>query len=532
MPDVPATLGPFVKDWIESFCRHGPGDVYAQPVTLTTEECAFLDAVYALDESGKRVVDVGVYSRGKGCRKTELGAWVTLAEVEGPVRLHRRGREMWAGPPTDPYIPIAATTENQADTTLYGALRTIIAASPHLAGKFDVGLERILCRQKSGRIDLIQTRNPNALEGAKPTFTVGEELHVWEGPALHSAWAIMRRNLRKRAASQPWIMAPTTTYEPGNGSVLEGLHDAVGRHSGGVRAEHRLLYDHREAATSYDLDDPQALTAAINDASGDAYWRDPVLIGADFYDPTVTHSAFRRFWLNQAVSVEDAWIDLAVWNGCSDATLGLKDKDAICVGFDGSLTEDATALVACRLEDGALFLLGCWEPHGGDPINQALVDGIVTATFDRYDVVRFYADPPRWQDWVSAWESRWPKLVAEWWTNRTVAMGNALERFHTAVVTGQLVHDGDSTLARHVGNARRRDVRGHMAIRKDEPWSPRKIDAAVAAVLAYEARADAIADGALTRRLHGAVYGFGGGGAPAPERVITDTAPTDRAWRR
>ena len=69
------------------------------------------------------------------------------------------------------------------------------------------------------------------------------------------------------------------------------------------------------------------------------------------------------------------------------------------------------------------------------------------------------------------------------------------------------MHDGDADLAAHVSNARRQDVRGYMGVRKENPWSHRKIDAAVAAVLAYEARADAIADGALRVKKKRA-YGF------------------------
>jgi len=40
-------------------------------------------------------------------------------------------------------------------------------------------------------------------------------------------------------------------------------------------------------------------------------------------------------------------------------------------------------------------------------------------------------------------------------------------------------------------------------LRKDRPKSRKKIDAAVAAVLAYEARGDAIADGRMKRRARG-----------------------------
>lgn len=79
-------------------------------------------------------------------------------------------------------------------------------------------------------------------------------------------------------------------------------------------------------------------------------------------------------------------------------------------------------------------------------------------------------------------------------------MCEATERFHTGAVTRQLKHDGNPDLQRHVLNAVRREVRNGYLISKDRPKSKRKIDLAVSAILAYEARGDAIADGRYKAR--------------------------------
>jgi phage terminase large subunit-like protein len=55
-----------------------------------------------------------------------------------------------------------------------------------------------------------------------------------------------------------------------------------------------------------------------------------------------------------------------------------------------------------------------------------------------------------------------------------------------------MTHDGSSTLTRHVLNARRRISHSKLALAKENDYSSRKIDAAVAAVLAYQARLDAL----------------------------------------
>ena len=65
-------------------------------------------------------------------------------------------------------------------------------------------------------------------------------------------------------------------------------------------------------------------------------------------------------------------------------------------------------------------------------------------------------------------------------------MAEAASRFYSAVTSGQLSHSGDQRLARHVANAVLRETRAGGYITKDGKNSPRKIDAAVAAVMAHE----------------------------------------------
>ena len=64
--------------------------------------------------------------------------------------------------------------------------------------------------------------------------------------------------------------------------------------------------------------------------------------------------------------------------------------------------------------------------------------------------------------------------------------------FYEAVVNGQLTHSGDSRLARHIGNAVLRDDARGARLAKERRDSPRRIDAAVAAVMAHD-RAAALA---------------------------------------
>jgi phage terminase large subunit-like protein len=65
-------------------------------------------------------------------------------------------------------------------------------------------------------------------------------------------------------------------------------------------------------------------------------------------------------------------------------------------------------------------------------------------------------------------------------------MTPATQRFTTMVLERQMTHSGDPILTRHVSNAvLKSDARG-VRIYKETKNSPRKIDAAVAAIMALE----------------------------------------------
>jgi hypothetical protein len=167
--------------------------------------------------------------------------------------------------------------------------------------------------------------------------------------------------------------------------------------------------------------------------------------------------------------------------------------------------------VGCRVSDGHLFLLGCWEqpdgPFGVDwQVPTVEILAAVEDAFRQYKVVGMYADPALWESHVAGWEAKYGRRLKvkasanhpiEWWMTggRSGLIVRALEKFRSSVVDGELTHDGSSALTRHVLNARRRTSRSGIQIMKEHPESSRKIDAALAAVLAWQCRVDAMAKG-------------------------------------
>jgi hypothetical protein len=87
--------------------------------------------------------------------------------------------------------------------------------------------------------------------------------------------------------------------------------------------------------------------------------------------------------------------------------------------------------------------------------------------------------------------------------SRPKQTAQAVGKFTDAISTGEVSNDGDEMFTQHIKNAVRRKItakddegRPLWTVGKDRPNSPRKIDAAAAAVISWEARGDAIAENA------------------------------------
>jgi phage terminase large subunit-like protein len=199
------------------------------------------------------------------------------------------------------------------------------------------------------------------------------------------------------------------------------------------------------------------------------------------------------------MGAEAWWLKAEDWEAAAE-NLELEAGDAVALGFDGSRFGDATALVACRLSDALLQPLGVWEAPPGAiawEVPEGAVDACLARAMETYRVTRAYFDPPLWQSEIDAWAREYGEAVVIRYPTGRARMMGATERFRTDVVAGRIPHSGDADLARHVLNAQTREARGGYWLQKDAPGSPNKIDAAIAAVLAYEARCDAVAAGEL-----------------------------------
>lgn len=519
------TLGPQVCDWIEWAGVYGPGDLQGEPYVITDEFRAQLYRMYEVYPKGHRLEGRRRFKRvcleeRKGTAKTERAMLIAFAEShpDAPVRcdgFKKVGRE-WepvGRGVRSPYIPLVSYTVEQTEDLGYNVLRAIIEDSP-ASDQYDIGLERIVVLDERGReagkaVPL--AGSPGARDGARTSHQHFDEPHRMTLPRQRKAHSTMLENTYKRVGADAWTLETTTAGELGENSVAEDTRAYAESIERGEVDDPKLFFFSRFAPLEMPLDTPEETRAALLEASGpNGEWSGDIdaLVGRRF-EPKLDFNFWRRVWLNQWVPGGAKAFDPDLWAELALPEYVVPAGAQITLGFDGATRKDSTALVATEVSSGYQWPLGIWQRPLNAPdeweVDPALVDLAVTDAFGTYTVLRFYADPPYWWDWLNAWAGRYGEdRVKEWWTNRLKAMAQSLRQYQGAMLDHSLSHDGDPLFAEHIANAVRKklglvdeDDEPLWVITKDRHDSPRKIDAAMAGCLSWEARLDAIAKGAL-----------------------------------
>jgi len=515
------SLGYDLIDFIEEWMVHGPGDIEGSPVEVDDEMADFIIECYRLNpETGHREYDEAVLSRPKGRAKSEIAGFIVVLEAYAPVRFSHWDEN---GQPVgkrvvSPVIKCMATEETQAGNTFENAAYIINYGLEHFPEIYagSTGMREVLAATKiylpDGGYLASVTSGAASKDGGKETFVVADETHLYVLRELKRMFETMARNLSKRKIAEPWLLQTSTAYRPGEMSVFEDTLTAWRK----KELSARVLVDHREAKGKINIaDHDHTIKQLIYVYGASVPWQDMERKWRDMNDPRICpdEETAARYYLNRPLSSQDAWIPAAVIERqdasrepdkgeeivMPDPTLVAGEN--IALGFDGSLNDDSTVLIATRMSDGFLFPINIWSKPTGPAGNwwevpRSDVIATIKETFARYTVVRLYADPHEWRsDIDDLAEELGEDRVIPWATSRYVPMAAALDRLHVDLKTGQVFHSGHPVFMEHFRNAYVNKKGIHRLVRKENPNSERKIDSVVGAALAYEARADAIRDG-------------------------------------
>ncbi len=509
------TLGYDVGEWIEAHLVIPDGYLKGEPYRLTDEMWHFLLHFYRVREDAEpwpapesMAYYGGQLRRSQKWGKDPFGAAINWAEALGPTRFDgwdADGEPVGKPYPT-PLIVCLGTSEEQTDNT-WRPLLSMARNGPLVdTAGLEVGETRINL-PGGGKIEPV-TASARARLGAPMTMATLTETHLF---TLQGGYRKLAGAVKRNIAGMDgrWLEL-TNAWDPTEGSEAQ-----VTAESGNSRVYVDTVEPHRVEVLEDDDDLYRELLRQYGDSARErGGW---VNIRGRIMHEVRSNAHLeadrRRFFLNEIVVGESMFVESVRWDLAARPDSTLEQGDAIALGFDGAKYRDATALIASRLSDGRLFELRVWErPRDALAdwkVPSTEVDRVLRDVFGAYRVVFMFADPYRWQDYLDAWSAEWPDRVVEFPTNVEQRMDRAIERFTTAFGNDEITHDGAETLGHHIKNAvivkgsRKKPRPGEdetltthylkMAKRGDGMW----IDAAVAAVLAHEARAHAIEHGAL-----------------------------------
>jgi hypothetical protein len=516
------TVGYAVLDWAMRYLTQPDGAKAGQPWTPTGEQARIILWWYEVDETGRFTSRRGVLRRMKGWGKDPFLAVVAAVEMCAPCRFAGFDPDAPGGVAAKaepaPWIQVAAVSKDQTRNTML-VFPGLFPKSTQAKFGVEIGKELISCGR--GRIEAV-TSSPATLEGARPTLVIMNETHHWksENGGIEQGLAI-QRNLAKRPEGAARAMEITNAHVPGENSWAEQSYDAFIAIENGKSAATGIFYDSLEANPKYDFYDAETgidqIKAALSQTRGDSVWLDVERLTQEILDLQTPMSVSRRFYFNQIVAAEDAWVTRQQWDACSTvASIELGER--VVLGFDGSKTTDSTALVMMRLSDGLIDLVKMWEKPAppfddGWSVPKDQVSDMVDYCFEHFKVVAFYSDVKEWEDMIMKWDEEYgSKLQVRSSVNSAIAwdmrqksmqLTQAIERLNRTIVEGVAKHTNNPKLNQHFYNARQRENKWGIGFSKESKSSPKKVDGVAAAVLASMARQDYLAKGKPEEKRYG-----------------------------
>jgi hypothetical protein len=473
-----------------------------QPFILTDEQARHVIEWYALDDLGGFIYRRDIIERAKGWGKSPVAGAISIEEFCGPVCFdgwdaagEPVGVPWGTGGRPPPWIQIAAVSEEQTENT-YGSLYQMLVANNHRAATelgIDDGRTRLYLNGKPGQLEPV-TASAGSREGQRVTFAVLDETYLWtrRNHGVKLAGTI-RRNAAKMGGR---TLETTNAPQIGEKSVAERSGNDAERGFAGI-----LHYTVQPPVEPQPDWSDERLLEALSVTYGDSHWVPQERLLKDIRDPSTDWDDALRFFFNIRTVGSGRAVDPRRWDALAkphDVSAGTK----VGLGFDGSISRDATVLRACT-EDGYSFNLGIWQPPPGAvdwTVPRSEVHQAVAEAFARYKVGRMLCDPPRWyseiEDWADKYglDSEGKPIVLALDTNQSRRFAPAVDRWLTALREGTHTHDGDELTGEQVKSAHLQKVRDaaddsdgrtmYVLVKGEER---RRIDAAVADVLAYEA---------------------------------------------
>ena len=351
-------------------CTKGYGA--GEPLKLLDFQKDWIEAVYAEDAEGHRLVTTAVLSAGRGNGKTVMIAGLCLAHLVGPEAVPRA--EVYS----------AAATREQA-ALIFAELEAWIIRVDWLRARLNVKrFGKIIEDLETGSLYRALASDAPAAHGLAPSFVAADELAQWKRRELYE---VLRTAMGKRPEA---LMAVISTQSANASNVLSELLDYGERVRTGEIEDptfYAQLHAVPDEADPWKEENWRLANPGLGIIRSLPELRQEALRAQRM--PTF-EPAFRNLYLNQRVDASPKAILPLEW----EAAAGAIDLEALkgrpCWGgLDLSSTRDLTALVLYFGEDGGAVMAHFWLPKEGlaekeqadrVPYRTWVERGLVTAT--------------------------------------------------------------------------------------------------------------------------------------------------------
>lgn len=459
-----------VADFINSMCIQTKDTVAGrsgQQIVLRDWQKKLLDNIFAVRDDGRfknRTALVGMPRKsGKSALSSGIALWSLF--------LGENGGEIYS----------CAADRDQA-RIVFGDAKKMIEAEPELLAQAKLYRDAIEI-PATGSIYRVLSSEAYTKEGLSPTLVIMDELHALPNRELFDVMT-----LGMGARREPLLLAITTAGvkadSTGQDSIAYSLYQYGQKVIRGEYDDPSFFMAWWEASLESDHRDPETWKLA-NPAFGD-------LNSIEDFESAVKRTPeaeFRTKRTNAWVSSQTAWLPNGAWEARESNRVVDKDVPVI-LGFDGSFSGDASVVMGVTIEDEPhVFLVEAWEKQPNDSdewrVDSLEVENAIIQACQRYNVKEIACDPFRWQRSMQVLQDAGLPVV-EWPSTSAARMIPACAKFYDAVVSEKLTQDGSPLLTRHISNAVVKIDRLGPRIVKEHRGSPRKIDAAVASIIAFD----------------------------------------------
>lgn len=480
------SYGPQVVEFASRFMFASKGMKAGQPLDFAEWQAWALSHALQRRDNGRLQYRQFLLGMPRKTAKSLMGAAICLYFMAGNPDT---GREFYS---------IAG--DRQQARLVFGEAREQVLKSPLLSKTLRVYRDAI-ADEKTGSFYRTLSHDGKLAQGLNPFLTVADECHIY----------------------------PTSQLQPGTSELYEAMLQGSGARPESLLLSITTAGDYRDDALETRLFDYGKAIAAgeIEDHSfGMAWWQAPD--GCDHLDEAMWHLAnpnlalgladieemrstakstpeatLRRYRLNQHVRLGGlAWMDAAAWKDAARSERQPLDearanpqrnkarRTKIVMAFDGSVSGDSTSLMGMTVDDAHLFPIGVWENDGTEDwtVPRDEVDDAVHDAFDLFDVVAFQCDTSYWLQEFQGWRDEFGDKRVLDFTMSNARMVPAVQELYAGIKDGQITHSDDPVLNRHVSNAITHETPRGVTIRKQSKDSVHKIDHAVTACMANDAR--------------------------------------------